>query len=139
MDDEWSFVETVRHLVFAVDTWRGRMILGEAAPNDPRGLPPTDFPPSASEGLGIDPEARPTLDEALEVYAGRRAQVRAMLADLRDDVLDEPRRAVLDPPDGVEERTVRECVTTLLREHVEHRRYAERDLATLEASTPATA
>ncbi|WP_199421849.1 DinB family protein [Actinotalea solisilvae] len=133
VDDEWSFVETVRHLVFAVDSWLGRMILGEAAPNDPIGLPPTDFGAAAWAGLGLDPGARPTAAQALATHAGRRERVRATLRDLHDDVLDEPRRAVLDPPDGVEERTVRECVTTMLREHVEHRRFAVRDLAAIAA------
>lgn len=133
VDDEWSFVETVRHLVFAVDTWLGRMILGAAAPNDPIGLPPTDFAPAAWAGLGLDPAARPSAEQALAVHAGRRERVRAMLRDLDDDVLDEPRSAVLEPPDGTEERTLRQCVTTMLREHVEHRRFAVRDLAALAA------
>ncbi len=134
VDDEWSFVETVRHLVFAVDSWLGRMLLGEPAPNHPIGLAPTDMPRATVLALGLDPAARPTLDEALTVHAGRRDAVRSMLRDLRDDALDEPRRGVLDPPDGdPEERTVRECLTTMLREHSEHRRFAVRDLAALEA------
>ena len=29
VDDEWSFVETLRHLVFATDAWAGRTILDE--------------------------------------------------------------------------------------------------------------
>ena len=29
VDDEWSFVETLRHLVFATDAWAGRTILAE--------------------------------------------------------------------------------------------------------------
>ncbi|MBX9245398.1 DinB family protein [Actinotalea ferrariae] len=133
VDDEWSFVETVRHLVFAVDTWVGRMILGEPAPNDPIGLPPTDMAPAATEALGLDPAAHPTAADALAVHAARRARFREVLGGLRDEKLDTPRSAVLEPPDGVEERTLRECVTTLLREHSEHRRFAVRDLAVLEA------
>jgi hypothetical protein len=35
VDGEWSFVETLRHLVFATDSWVGRTILGE-----PFALPP---------------------------------------------------------------------------------------------------
>lgn len=132
VDDEWSFVETVRHLVFAVDTWVGRMILGEPAPNDPIGLAPTDMPPAATAALGLDPAAAPSAADALAVHAARRARFREVLGGLRDEDLDAPRSAVLDPPDGVEERTLRECVTTLLREHSEHRRFATRDLTVLE-------
>ena len=28
-DDEWSLVETLRHLIFATDVWVGRMVLGQ--------------------------------------------------------------------------------------------------------------
>lgn len=31
VDDEWSLVETLRHLVFAADVWMGRMILESAS------------------------------------------------------------------------------------------------------------
>jgi len=47
VDDEWSFVQTLRHLVFAVDVWVGRMILGEPMPYHRLGLPPTDYPARA--------------------------------------------------------------------------------------------
>jgi hypothetical protein len=30
--DEWSYVETLRHLVFVVDAWIRRTVLGEPAP-----------------------------------------------------------------------------------------------------------
>ena len=32
VDDEWSFVETLRHLVFATDAWASRTILDEPVP-----------------------------------------------------------------------------------------------------------
>jgi hypothetical protein len=32
VDEEWSFIETLRHLVFATDAWVKRAILGEPAP-----------------------------------------------------------------------------------------------------------
>jgi hypothetical protein len=43
VDGEWSFVETLRHLVFAVDSWVGGWLRGEAAPFSPLALPPTDL------------------------------------------------------------------------------------------------
>ena len=38
--DEWSFVETLRHLVFVHDAWVARALLDETAYH-PLGLPPT--------------------------------------------------------------------------------------------------
>ena len=35
VDGEWSFVETLRHLVFATDAWVRRCILGDPSPWDP--------------------------------------------------------------------------------------------------------
>ncbi len=36
--DEWSFVETLRHLIHVYDGWFGRAVLGEAEPYHPLGL-----------------------------------------------------------------------------------------------------
>src|SRR4051794_40187253 len=44
VEEEWSFVETLRHLVMAVDIWIGRMVLGDPAFH-PLGLPMTEYPP----------------------------------------------------------------------------------------------
>ncbi|HEY6647151.1 MAG TPA: pentapeptide repeat-containing protein, partial [Mycobacterium sp.] len=39
VDDEWSFIQTLRHLNFASAAWVGRMILGNASPWHPLDLP----------------------------------------------------------------------------------------------------
>ena len=39
VDGEWSFIETLRHLVFATDSWIRRAILGDPSPWDPLDLP----------------------------------------------------------------------------------------------------
>src|SRR5580658_2105288 len=39
VDGEWSFIETLRHLVFATDAWIRRAILGDPSPCDPLDLP----------------------------------------------------------------------------------------------------
>lgn len=131
VDGEWSLVETLRHLVFAVDGWLGRMILGRPDPHHPLGLPPTDLPDADADGLGLDLAARPSYAEVLDVYAGRRAQVDELLATLVDADLAEPRTATLAPSWGEEMRTVADCLGTILNEHVEHHRYVTRDLAVL--------
>ncbi|WP_372430404.1 hypothetical protein [Janibacter melonis] len=39
VDDEWSFAQTLRHLVMATDTWLGRAVLGLDQPYHPLGQP----------------------------------------------------------------------------------------------------
>jgi len=39
VEGEWSFIETLRHLVFATDAWVKRAILLEPSPWDPLDLP----------------------------------------------------------------------------------------------------
>ena len=43
VDGQWSFIETLRHLVFATDAWVYRAFLGEPAPWDPLDLPHDDM------------------------------------------------------------------------------------------------
>src|SRR5215218_2508394 len=94
VDDEWSFVETLRHLVFAVDVWVGRMILVDEPAFHPLGLPPTDYTPDAVRALGLDLEARPSYAVALAALSERRVQVRAVVDVVTDEELDEVRSAV---------------------------------------------
>ena len=44
VDGEWSFIETLRHLVFATDSWIRRAILGDPSPWDPLDLPWDEMP-----------------------------------------------------------------------------------------------
>ncbi|WP_442945981.1 DinB family protein [Nonomuraea sp. LPB2021202275-12-8] len=44
VDDEWSFIQTLRHLNFACAAWVGRMILGNSSPWHPTDLPWADGP-----------------------------------------------------------------------------------------------
>src|SRR6266511_4403893 len=39
VDGVWPFIETLRHLVFATDSWIRRAILGNPSPRDPLDLP----------------------------------------------------------------------------------------------------
>ena len=130
VDGEWSFVETLRHLVFADQTWVARGIHGEAAPWHPLALPWDEAPDDW--GFPRDRAARPTLDEALAVREEVRATVSAVVADLTDAQLDVVPDAVEAPgwPQGA--HSVRQCLSVVLREEYAHRRYAERDLAVLE-------
>ncbi|MGX6606040.1 DinB family protein [Micromonosporaceae bacterium Da 78-11] len=132
VDDEWSFVETLRHLAFATDCWARRAMLGDPAPWHPLDLPWDEMPDTP--GVPRDRAARPSLDEALELRRDRMATVRDIVDGLTDDTL----AAVTSPVDGPgrpEPRSypVRECLLTILNEEWEHRLYAERDLDALAA------
>lgn len=132
VDDEWSFIETLRHLVFATDAWVRRALLGEPAPWDPLDLPHDDMPDQPS--VPRDRDARPSLEEVLALRADRMATVRHVLADLTDDHLAGMTQPVIEPgyPEP-ESFPVRRCLLAILNEEWEHRLYAERDLAVLES------
>jgi hypothetical protein len=131
VDGEWSFVETLRHLVFAVDSWVGGWLRGEAAPFSPLALPPTDLAVGEWLTIGLDPQARPTFAEVAALFADRRARVRGALHEVTDAGLDEPRTATPVPVWGEETHPVGECLRVVLEEHCEHHRFAQRDLAAL--------
>ncbi|MEV7228138.1 MULTISPECIES: DinB family protein [Polymorphospora] len=132
VDGEWSFVETLRHLVFATDAWVRRAILGDPAPWDPLGLPWDEMPETA--GIPRDRAARPSLDSVLDLRRDRMSTVREVVDGLTDETLGGHTRPVVapgwPPPDSF---PVRECLLIVLNEEWEHRLYAERDLAVLEA------
>ena len=132
VDGEWSFIETLRHLVFATDAWVRRALLGDPAPWHPLGLPWDEMEHVA--GVPRDRSARPSLDAVLALRRDRIAGVRTVLARLTDETLAGDTRPV-DAPGWPRPRSypVRECLLIVLNEEWEHRRYAERDLAVLEA------
>jgi hypothetical protein len=43
VDGEWSFAQTLRHLVMATDTWLGRAILEREQPLHPLGQPNVEY------------------------------------------------------------------------------------------------
>lgn len=133
VDDEWSFAETLRHLVFCTDAWASRSILGHERPYSWLGNCHDSYPPDDARALGIDPDAAPTLDEVLEARAERMATVRGIVDDLTEAGLDQASDLPPAPGYPEESRTVRRCLRTIMREECEHRRYAVRDLAVLES------
>ncbi|MEV4349114.1 DinB family protein [Actinoplanes sp. NPDC049596] len=133
VDGEWSFIETLRHLAFASESWVTRAMLGEPSPWHPLSLPWDGM--EDTPGVPRDRTARPTLDEALTLRLDRMATVRRVLGNLTDDQLAADTKPVegLGWPPPNETFPVRECLLTVLNEEWEHRRYAERDLAVLES------
>jgi len=131
VDGEWSFIETLRHLVMATDAWVGRAVLGDPEPYHPLALPHTEM--GEVPGVPHDADARPSLDEVLAVRADRIGTVREVLAGLTDERLAGDTVAVdapgYPPPQAY---PVRRCLRAVVNEEWLHRLYAERDLDVLE-------
>jgi len=139
VDDEWSFVETLRHLVFATDRWAGYMILDKPAPYHPLGLPQPGFTPADAAALGVDLDADPPLAQVLEARGTRMRMVRDIVDGLTDEDLDRICPRLPAPGYPEEARSVGLCLGVVMKEECEHRRYAVRDLAALEADPGARA
>lgn len=130
VDDEWSFIQTLRHLNFASAAWVGRMILGNTSPWHPLDLPWDEAP--GWDGIPWDRDARPSLDTVLTVRHERQAMVRHVMESLTDEQLaSEVTRTEPGWPQA-ESFPVKECLRIVLNEEWEHRLYAERDLTILE-------
>jgi hypothetical protein len=131
VDGEWSFIETLRHLVYATDAWVRRAILGDPSPWDPLDLPWDEFPDTP--GTPRDREARPSLDEVLALRRDRMATVRTLVDGLTDESL-AAQTVPVEGPGWPPPRSfpVNECLLTVLNEEWYHRQFAERDLAVLE-------
>jgi hypothetical protein len=130
VDDEWSFIQTLRHLNFASAAWVGRMILGNASPWHPLDLPWDEAP--GWDGIPWDREARPSLDEVLTVRRERQAMIRHVMESLTTEQLaSEVTRTEPGWPQA-ETFPFKQCLHIVLNEEWEHRLYAERDLTSLE-------
>jgi DinB superfamily len=119
VNDEWSTVESLRHVVFVVDLWLSKVVLGEPDPFDPMGLPPT-FMPARFPDSSIDPEARPSFDEVCQVLAGRLARLSTYVDGLTPEELDRPIKAHAG--------TVAGALSVIFTELKAHTRFINRDL-----------
>jgi hypothetical protein len=127
---EWSFAQTLRHLVHATDIWLGRAILEIEQPFHPIGQVYT-----GAEDDGFDTSVltstTPPYSEVLEVRAGRVAMVTDFLARVSPEELASPRR---NPHNPDHPETTLSCLHVILEEEWEHLRFAVRDLDLIESS-----
>ncbi|MEI7054702.1 DinB family protein [Nocardioides sp. CCNWLW239] len=128
VDDEWSFIETLRHLLHASDKWVGNPVLEEDDPYHPLGYGPGG---EDETGTGLTVGADPSLQEVLEPRLARMATVRELVSTITDAGLDRlcARTPVGNDPEA--DYSVRRCLKVVLAEEAEHHRYAVRDLAAL--------
>ena len=133
VNGEWSFLETLRHLVFASDCWIRRPILGMTDAYWPKGVAHDEA--KNEDGIdvsewGVDLTADPDLDEVLEARAVRQAQVTDVMATLTETDLVRictPR----SPGHPAWPVTLKHCLDVVLSEEWMHHTYAIRDLAVL--------
>ena len=138
VDGEWSFLETLRHLVFATDCWVARGIHGVARPYHPKGLPWSGVTKDWAREVGVDPDADPTVAEVLQMRSERQTSVSQTLDSLSGTELQEVRTAPDDVGHPRGEHSVLHCIHVLFNEEWYHHRYAVRDLDVLDPTGAAT-
>jgi hypothetical protein len=133
VEGEWSFAQTLRHLVMATDTWLRRAILEIEQPYHPIGM--TDAG-TAENGFdtSVFSKVTPSYAEVVEVRAGRVEMVRDFIAAVTADELATPRK---NPHEPDYPETTLSCLHVILEEEWEHHRYAVRDLDAIEAKADA--
>jgi DinB superfamily/Pentapeptide repeats (8 copies) len=131
VDDEWSFIETLRHLAFATDAWVSRAILSDPSPWDALDLPWDEMPDTP--GVPRDRSVRPSLDTVLELRRERMDTVLEFIKGLTDASLGADTIPIEEPGwPPPQSFPVGQCLRIVLNEEWEHRRFAERDLEALE-------
>ena len=133
VDGEWSFAQTLRHLVMATDVWLGRAILGIEQPFHPIGEPNAEYETDGND-MSIFATATPSYAEVLEVRADHVAMVRHFLATVTSDDLAATRNNPWAPEYP---ETVLSCLHVIFNEEWEHHRYAVRDLDAIGATSDA--
>lgn len=129
VDDEFSFIQTLRHLNFASAAWVERMILGNPSPWHHLDLPWDGAP--VWDGIRWDRQARPSLDEVLTVRRRRQATVRDVMSSLTDEQLASVVTRTEPGWPRLESFPVRQCLSIVVSHEWEHRLHAERDLTAL--------
>jgi hypothetical protein len=122
VDDEWSFLETLRHLIMVTDGWISGTVLGRTGHFHPFGVLPSFIADPAP--FGIDPTADPSFSEVVAAREDRMAVVRTLVTDMTD--------AGLRQRCG--EHTVLSCLLTVFDEEWHHNWFANRDLDALTQS-----
>ena len=132
VDGEWSFIQTLRHLLMATESWILRALQGDPCPWHPLSLPFSEMGDIPT--VPNDPDARPSLDAVLALRADRMATVSKVIEHLTDEQLAGTTEAVLEVgyPES-EAFPVRRCIEAVVIEEWEHHLFANRDLAVLEA------
>jgi hypothetical protein len=131
VDGEWSFAQTLRHLVLATDMWLGRAILRKEQPFHPLGLANAGLEDEGFD-MSVFATVTPSYAEVLEARSGRVAMMRDFLASVTSDELATTRK---NPHDPEYPETTLSCLHVILEEEWEHHRYVVRDLEAIESTS----
>jgi uncharacterized ferritin-like protein (DUF455 family) len=131
VDGEWSFAQTLRHLVMATDTWLRGAVLEVEQPFHPIGQPNAEYETDGND-MSVFSTVTPSYSEVLEVRAGRVAMVRDFLGSVTSDELAATRRNAWEPEHP---ETTLSCLHVIFEEEWEHLRFAVRDLEAIEAKS----
>ena len=96
VDGEWSFAQTLRHLVHATDIWLRRGVLEIEQPFHPLGLGLAG-PEDEGADASVTNATTPSYAEVLEAREERVAMVRDFLASVTPDELAATRKNPHDP------------------------------------------
>lgn len=132
IDGEWSFSQTLRHLVLATDMWLGKAVLAIDQPFHPLGL--VNVEDQSADDTAVSPTFTPPWAEVLQARSGRTGMVRDFLATVTSDELAVEHS---NPHDPSYPETTLSCLHTILEEEWEHHRYAVRDLNAIESGSGA--
>ncbi len=132
VDGEWSFSQTLRHLVMAANAWLHGAILGREQPFHWIGQPFAEYEPEGGDMTIFREPA--SYDEVLAVRNEHQAMVRDYLATVTDDVLAQTPPHPWAPEHRV---SVLHCLHVILNEEWQHQRYAVRDLGKARRQVPA--
>jgi len=132
---EWTFAQTLRHLVLATDVWLRRAILGVEQPFHRIGLAGGEGDEDRLDRSVFATEA-PSYAEVLEARAGRVEMVRDFLETITADELTVTRA---NPWAPAYPETTLSCLHVILEEEWEHYRFAVRDLDAITGTAAATA
>jgi hypothetical protein len=133
VNDEWSALQTMRHLVFVHDSWFRRCCLGSREMFTPMGIGTTVEPYREAHGLNLSLD--PALDEIVCVRDVQAAELEAWLDEVTAVQL-AARAPVPDDdvwPPYARGRSVRQCLGTVLKETFEHHGFCVRDLDLIQA------
>ncbi|MDP1794756.1 MAG: DinB family protein [Acidimicrobiales bacterium] len=124
VEDEWSTVESLRHLVLVIDLWISKTILG-VDDLHPMALPPHFVPAGA---LAVDPEARPSFTQACAVLRSRFERLRTSAASVD--------AAELARPIQSHAQNIAGAFAVCFDEFAAHDSFMNRDLDAIKASRP---
>jgi hypothetical protein len=129
VDGEWSFLDTLRHLVMATDVWLRGAVQRIDPPYHPIGLPFAEY---GADGYDTSyfTETGPSFERVLEVRAERQGMVTEFLHSAVDRDLTEER---INPWADDRSVSVGHCLGVILNEEWEHLRFALRDLDVLKS------